>query len=119
MRSSSWAGQDGRHAVARGSPGHAVADQQRTAAGCRPGRLNLLTIQLEKVERALLVARGLPGRHWFKHQIYAPGVNSGYGTQVLPGINDALFLRNNRAEARQYARSLHRSLRMAAHALSS
>jgi hypothetical protein len=81
-------------------------------------RLNKLTIQLEKVERALLVARGLPGRHWFKHQIYAPGVNSGYGTQVLPGINDALFLRHNHAQARQYARSLHTSLRTAAHVLS-
>jgi Peptidase family M28/Transferrin receptor-like dimerisation domain/PA domain len=87
--------------------------------GAGSGRLNLLTLRLEKVERDLLVGRGLPGRHWFKHQIYAPGVNSGYGTQVLPGINDALFLRNNRTLARQYARSLHRSLRRAAHALSS
>ena len=120
------------HAVVKLGRDKTAATQWREAAramqsrinnelrqGAGPGRLNLLTIQLEKVERALLVARGLPGRHWFKHQIYAPGVNSGYGTQVLPGINDALFLRNNRAEARQYARSLHRSLRMAAHALSS
>jgi N-acetylated-alpha-linked acidic dipeptidase len=87
--------------------------------GAGAGRLNRLTIHLEKVERALLVAHGLPGRHWFKHQIYAPGVNSGYGTQVLPGINDALFLHNNRAQGREYARSLHRSLRMAARDLSS
>jgi hypothetical protein len=46
-------------------------------------------------------------------------VNSGYGTQVLPGINDALFLHNNRALARSYVRSLSHSLLRATHALNS
>jgi N-acetylated-alpha-linked acidic dipeptidase len=80
--------------------------------------LNRYTQRLERVERELLVASGLPGRSWFKHQIYAPGVNSGYGTQVLPGINDALFLRNHTSEARQYEASLHASLRAATRTLS-
>jgi N-acetylated-alpha-linked acidic dipeptidase len=102
--------------AARGAQSR-INNQLRQGAGT--GRLNELTIQLEKVERALLVSRGLPGRHWFKHQIYAPGVNSGYGTQVLPGINDALFLHNNRALARSYVRSLSHSLLRATHALNS
>ena len=72
--------------------------------------LDALTVRLEQVERQLLVAAGLPGRPWYEHQIYAPGVNQGYGTQVLPGINDALFLRNNVAQAQQYEAYLYASL---------
>ncbi|HVU92033.1 MAG TPA: M28 family peptidase [Jatrophihabitans sp.] len=88
------------------------------AGGASTATLDRYTRALERVERRLLVARGLPGRPWFKHQIYAPGVNSGYGTQVLPAINDALFLRHRPAEARRYARTLGRSLARAASALS-
>jgi N-acetylated-alpha-linked acidic dipeptidase len=76
--------------------------------------LDALTRRLERVERQLLVGRGLPGRPWFEHQIYAPGVNSGYGTQVLPAINDALFLRHRPAEAKRYAATLTASLRRVA-----
>jgi N-acetylated-alpha-linked acidic dipeptidase len=78
------------------------------------GTLDRYTRRLERVERELLTARGVPGRPWFRHQIYAPGVNSGYGTQVLPAINDALFLRHRPAEARRGARTLATSLRRAA-----
>jgi N-acetylated-alpha-linked acidic dipeptidase len=84
----------------------------RLAAGSTAG-LNAMTVRLNRVERDLLVRRGLPGRHWYKHQIYAPGVNSGYGTQLLPGINDALFLHDNAAQGRAYERSLYRSLKAA------
>ena len=34
--------------------------------------------------------RGLPGRPWFKHAIYAPGVTTGYGAWPLPAIRQAL-----------------------------
>jgi N-acetylated-alpha-linked acidic dipeptidase len=75
------------------------------------------TTALERVERQLLVPAGLPGRPWYQHQIYAPGVNQGYGTQELPGINDALFLHNSPAEAKRYEASLYASLRAATETL--
>jgi hypothetical protein len=87
------------------------------AAGSTGAQLDSLTTKLERVERQLLVDQGLPGRPWFKHQIYAPGVNQGYGTQVLPAINDALFLRSDRPAARQYEASLYASLRAATRTL--
>ena len=90
----------------------------KLAAGDTSG-LNAITARLERVERQLLVARGLPGRHWFKHQIYAPGVNQGYGTQELPGVHDALFLHHNRKQARSYERSLYRSLKAVTRTLAS
>ena len=41
-------------------------------------------------ERLLTTPVGIPGRPWFRHQIYAPGINTGYAAQFLPGIRDAL-----------------------------
>ena len=34
--------------------------------------------------------RGLPGRPWFRHQIYAPGFYTGYGVKTLPGVREAI-----------------------------
>jgi N-acetylated-alpha-linked acidic dipeptidase len=42
------------------------------------------------LEHALTRNEGLPGRPWFKHQIYAPGFYTGYGVKTLPGIREAL-----------------------------
>jgi hypothetical protein len=83
----------------------------RLAAGASARELDALSARLERVERQLLVPAGLPGRPWYRHQIYAPGVNQGYGTQELPGINDALFLHNDTAQARHYEGALFASLR--------
>jgi N-acetylated-alpha-linked acidic dipeptidase len=41
-------------------------------------------------ERRLITAAGLPGRPWFKHQVYAPGYYTGYGVKTLPGVREAL-----------------------------
>jgi N-acetylated-alpha-linked acidic dipeptidase len=45
---------------------------------------------LYKAERSLVQPSGLPGRVWYKHQIYAPGLNTGYGVKTLPGIREAI-----------------------------
>ena len=36
------------------------------------------------------MAADLPGRPWFKHAIYAPGVTTGYGAWPLPAIRQVL-----------------------------
>ena len=41
-------------------------------------------------ERALTLADGLPGRPWFKHQVYAPGLYTGYGVKTIPGVREAI-----------------------------
>ncbi|HEX7411251.1 MAG TPA: transferrin receptor-like dimerization domain-containing protein [Bacteroidales bacterium] len=52
---------------------------------------------LFKVERSLINDKGLPGRPWYKHQIYAPGYYTGYGVKTLPGIREAIEQRNWKA----------------------
>jgi len=36
---------------------------------------------------------GLPGRPWYKHQMYAPGAYTGYGVKSLPAIRESIELR--------------------------
>ena len=41
-------------------------------------------------ERKLTREQGLPGRPWYKHQIYAPGAYTGYGVKTLPAVREAM-----------------------------
>jgi N-acetylated-alpha-linked acidic dipeptidase len=64
-------------------------------------RLKRINDALLGVERSLTDDRGLRGRTWYTHQIYAPGTYTGYAAQPLPDFRQALEDRNttNAAEA--------------------
>ena len=49
-----------------------------------------VNVQLIQSERRLTHADGLPGRPWFKHQIYAPGFYTGYGVKTIPAVREAI-----------------------------
>jgi N-acetylated-alpha-linked acidic dipeptidase len=49
---------------------------------------------LYRAEQQLLSPDGLPGRPWYKHVIYAPGMYTGYGVKTLPGIREAIEQRD-------------------------
>src|ERR1700728_773004 len=46
--------------------------------------------KLIQIERGLTLPDGLPGRPWFQHQIYAPGLYTGYGVKTLPAAREAI-----------------------------
>ena len=58
----------------------------------RLGKINDAIIQ---AERQFIDARGLRGRAWYKHQIYAPGIYTGYAAQPLTDFRQALDDRNS------------------------
>src|SRR5437867_4344030 len=62
-----------------------VKDLDNKSAQLR--RVNHALIQ---AERALIDDRGLRGRTWFKHQIYAPGFYTGYAALPLPDLRQAI-----------------------------
>jgi len=71
---------------------------------------------IKAINRYLLVAeqkftdeRGLPGRPWFRHQIYAPGFYTGYGVKTLPGVREAIEKADVK-EARKMMEILEESL---------
>ena len=60
------------------------------ATSADPQTLARLNDTLVQVERAFLDKRGLPGRPWFQHTLYAPGLTTGYASWPFPGIVQAL-----------------------------
>jgi N-acetylated-alpha-linked acidic dipeptidase len=58
-------------------------------------RLHRLNDALMSAERAFIDERGLLGRPWYKHQIYAPGIFTGYAAQPLTDYRQALDDRNS------------------------
>jgi N-acetylated-alpha-linked acidic dipeptidase len=65
---------------------------------------------LYRSERALIQERGLPGREWYKNQIAAPGMYTGYGAKTLAGIREAMEM-GRWDEANREAKSVLASLR--------
>ncbi len=43
-----------------------------------------------RLERALTRDEGLPGRPWYRHHVYAPGLYTGYGVKTLPAVREAI-----------------------------
>jgi N-acetylated-alpha-linked acidic dipeptidase len=76
---------------------YAAADPAKLPDGQR-AQLNDL---LRGMEQTLLDAKGLPGRPWYQHLVYAPGLYTGYGVKTLPGVREAIEERHW-DEANQY-----------------
>lgn len=53
-------------------------------------KLAALNEALYRSERALILPEGLPGRQWYRNQLCAPGLYTGYGAKTLPGIREAV-----------------------------
>ncbi|KAG1453689.1 hypothetical protein G6F56_007508 [Rhizopus delemar] len=57
---------------------------------------SILMSRLEKANKRLtyfergFISEGIPGREWFKHTIYGPGLWTGYSSQEFPAIVDSL-----------------------------
>ncbi len=53
-------------------------------------KLRSINRALLKQERDLMQEEGIPSRPWYKHQIWAPGLTTGYAAQPLPALTEAL-----------------------------
>jgi N-acetylated-alpha-linked acidic dipeptidase len=68
----------------------ALADASALAAPLTLAQRGQLDAQLQGLEQALTSDEGLPGRPWYRHLIYAPGLFTGYGAKTLPGVREAI-----------------------------
>jgi len=48
---------------------------------------------LRGMEQRLTLEKGLAGRPWYVHQVYAPGAYTGYGVKTLQAVRESLELR--------------------------
>ncbi|WP_243039711.1 transferrin receptor-like dimerization domain-containing protein [Dyella sedimenti] len=83
-----------------------AAYAQRAASGfdLPPERLREVNGLIGRMEQSLTDRAGLPGRPWFQHMIYAPGLLTGYEVKTVPGVREALEARRW-DEANQYAKA--------------
>ncbi len=66
----------------------AFAEQSRALASGDRAALASINTRLQQTERALLDPAGIPGRPWYRHQIYAPKFT--YAPELLPGVAEAV-----------------------------
>jgi N-acetylated-alpha-linked acidic dipeptidase len=64
--------------------------EQEGGAALGHASLAQVNLQLVQSERVLTDPKGLPGRPWFKHQLYAPGFYTGYGVKTVPAVREAI-----------------------------
>jgi N-acetylated-alpha-linked acidic dipeptidase len=69
-----------------------AAYDARAAAGFNvtPAQQAEIDAEMAHMEQALTDPEGLPGRGWYKHMIYAPGLLTGYGVKTVPGVREAI-----------------------------
>ncbi|HEU5118042.1 MAG TPA: transferrin receptor-like dimerization domain-containing protein, partial [Isosphaeraceae bacterium] len=75
---------------------------RETANLAHRGDVDAATLQkandaLTRVERQFLLKDGLPGRAWFKHSLYAPGLTTGYASWPLPAVRQAIEENDHKA----------------------
>jgi N-acetylated-alpha-linked acidic dipeptidase len=74
----------------RAAAGALEAAQARALAAGDTAALARMDRALPAAERALLDTRGMPGRPWYRHTLYAPGRHSGYDAVPLPELMEAV-----------------------------
>jgi N-acetylated-alpha-linked acidic dipeptidase len=87
----------------------AYAAQAAAGFTLAPAQRQQLDVLMAHMEQSLTDPNGLPGRTWFKHMIYAPGMLTGYGVKTVPGVREAIEGRRW-DEAGRYAASTARTL---------
>jgi N-acetylated-alpha-linked acidic dipeptidase len=86
---------------------HKAAEAARPALGNDPAALKAINDRLIQSERALTDPDGLPGRPWYRHLLYAPGMLTGYGVKTMPGAREGI-------EQGRYQEAEHEVARIAA-----
>ena len=62
----------------------ALVEREDAAAAAR------VSEALVSIERSFLSEEGLPGRPWFRHLLYAPGLTTGYAPWPFPELTEAI-----------------------------
>ena len=52
--------------------------------------INEVNDLLRQSEHKLTTPEGLPGRFWYKHELYAPGAYTGYAAKAIPAVRENL-----------------------------
>ena len=79
-------------------------------------QLSRINDALMQTERQFIDAKGLRGRVWYKHEIYAPGFYTGYAAQPLTDFRQAVDDRNG-ANAKESLERIVQAIKRATNTL--
>jgi N-acetylated-alpha-linked acidic dipeptidase len=102
----------GKAAAALEGTGEAILAGNSSIPPALSGQVTFINQRLMQQERDLTQPKGLPGRPWFRHVIYAPGLYTGYGVQYLSALEESIAA-GDWAKVRNYGALLNNSLRTA------
>lgn len=69
---------------------HKAAEAARPSLTRTPEIVRAVNERLLQSERELTDQAGLPGRPWYRHLLYAPGTETGYGVKTMPGAREGI-----------------------------
>uniref|UniRef100_A0A8C4UFP6 Glutamate carboxypeptidase 2 n=1 Tax=Falco tinnunculus TaxID=100819 RepID=A0A8C4UFP6_FALTI len=79
-----------------------------------PVAVRIMNDQLMFLERAFIDPLGLPGRKFYRHIIFAPSSHNKYAGESFPGIYDAMFDIESKADQREAWEDVKRQISIAA-----
>ncbi|GAB0180796.1 N-acetylated-alpha-linked acidic dipeptidase 2 [Grus japonensis] len=79
-----------------------------------PVAVRIMNDQLMFIERAFIDPLGLPGRKFYRHVIFAPSSHNKYAGESFPGIYDAMFDIESKADQREAWEEVKRQISIAA-----
>jgi N-acetylated-alpha-linked acidic dipeptidase len=80
-------------ALAKAADHYNRALSSALAAKLDPAKLAALNQRLQAAEHLLTNDAGLPGRSYYKHMLYAPGIYTGYSPKTMSGIRESIELK--------------------------
>jgi len=81
----------------------AFTKAEQTDASSASASFEAVNRALMQTERDLLTSEGLPGRPWYRNELYAPGIFTGYGVKTVPGVREAIEQKNWQQATQQIA----------------
>jgi N-acetylated-alpha-linked acidic dipeptidase len=81
-----------------------AAQALESALAAAPAVPEPVNAQLAALESAFVTEAGLPGRDWYRHLLYAPGLLTGYAAKTLPGVREALEAKDWERASREAGR---------------
>ncbi|XP_051635194.1 N-acetylated-alpha-linked acidic dipeptidase 2-like isoform X2 [Manacus candei] len=79
-----------------------------------PVAVRIMNDQLMLIERAFIDPLGLPGRRFYRHVIFAPSSHNKYAGESFPGIYDAMFDIQSKADQHEAWEEVKRQISIAA-----
>lgn len=77
-------------------------DQTKTVDAGNQNDIERINKRYKNFQRAFVGQGGLPGREFYKHIIYAPGMDTGYAAVTFPGITEAVTVYEDLEMANQW-----------------